>query len=94
MALQGRKSWSYATWARYVGAGKSPAEVRRRLELARVEAPAGALDRLIARAEETLAKLEERAAVDAGLSDRAGGLASDAGKGKSSASGDRPAWWW
>lgn len=57
--IQGRRSWSYALWARYVAAGKTPVEVRRRLELARLEAPNGADAQVIAAADRKLAELGE-----------------------------------
>lgn len=98
--MNGRRSWSYATWARYVAAGKSPSEVRRRLELARLEAPNGATAELERAAERKLALLEDRpigtvdsspAELEARSAPRpAGELEADG----ADAQAGGEAWWW
>lgn len=82
MALNGRKSWSRAQWVLYVSAPKLATEVRRRLELARLEAAAGMLPAIVDAAERRLGELEDDA--PAPVKDEAPAPGSD----------EDGSWWW
>lgn len=97
--MNGRRSWSYAMWARYVAAGKTPVELRRRLELARLEAPAGSMGELERAADRKLAILEDRpvSSVDASPRDLAtqyGGGPTDQADGADAQGSGGAVWWW